>query len=260
MGWEYLQPCSRVIGLERDNQVPSLAGLRIERHERGVTARRIVELESYIITVGASTLCKDQGVVTVEMNWVRQRCGRLDDDVHPLFFEVGPYFDGEVAGVAGDSVVPVDAAESWVAPLRLEGIAVKSPFEEVGRVGTFADKDVLVDLGCLGTSEHGSDGDELFVRFVDALVSVVAADGVWDASGSRVVHDAFDVSRVVELSACLLIVGAHPVVTRRLVCLDEDIVALTNVDVEDVCLVRHDGNEVGGDNGELVSVDMELEG
>jgi hypothetical protein len=192
MNWEYLQPSSRVIGLERDNQISSLLSLRVERHERSIATRRIVELESHIITVGTSTLCEDKGVVAVEMDRVRQSHRRLNDDINPLL-ELGN-LDGKVARVARDGVVPVDAAESWVAPLGLEGVAIECPLEEVGRVGTFANKDVLVDLGCLGASEERSDGNELLVRFIDALVNVFTADCVRGAIAACVVHNALDVS------------------------------------------------------------------
>ena len=37
-------------------------------------------------------------------------------------------------------------------------------------------------------------GNELLVRFVDAFVDVFTADGVWNTSVARVVHDALDVS------------------------------------------------------------------
>ena len=257
-GWEDLQPSTRVIGLETDNQVPTLIRLRVERHERGVAARWVVELENDIVAVGTRALREHQRIMAVEMDGVGKRHWGLDDDVHPLL-ELGD-LDGEVAGVAGDRVVPVDAAEGGVAPLGLEGVAVESPFVEVGRGGDFADEDVLVDFGGLRAGVHGDDGDELFVGFVDAFVFVLAAYGVWGAGEAVVVHDAFDVARVVELGAGLLVVGAHPVVAWFLIGFDEDVVALADVDVEDVGLVGHDGDKVGGDDGELVAIDVELEG
>jgi len=117
-----------------------------------------------------------------------------------------------------------------------------------------------VNLGGLRAGAHGDDGDELFVGFVDAFVCVFAADGVRGAGEAVVVHNAFDIARVVELGASLLVVGTHPVVARFLIGLDEDVVALADVDVEDVGLVRDDRNKVGGDDGELVAIDVELEG
>ena len=143
-GMEDLQPSARVIGLETDNQIPTLSGLRVERHERRIATRWVVELESDIVTVRTCALRENQRVMAMEMDRVGQGHWRLDDDVHPLL-ELGD-LNGEVARVAGDRVVPVDAAEGWVAPLGLEGVAVKGPLVEVGRVGAFADEDVLVDL------------------------------------------------------------------------------------------------------------------
>jgi hypothetical protein len=191
---ENLQPSARVIGLETDNQVPTLVRLRVERHQRGIAARRVVELKNDIVAVRTRALREHQRVVTVEVNGVGQGYWGLDDDVHPLL-ELGD-LDGEVARVAGDRVVPVDAAEGGVAPLRLEGVAVESPLVEVGRGWYLADEDVLVDLGGLRAGAHGDDGDELFVWLVDALVFVLAAGGVRGAGEAVVVYYAFDVSGV----------------------------------------------------------------
>lgn len=73
-------------------------------------------------------------------------------------------------------------------------------------------------------------------------------------------NDTLDISRPLQLSADLLVVGAHPVVAHGLVGVDDNVVPLANVNGEDVGLVRHNGYKVVGDDPELVSVDVELEG
>jgi hypothetical protein len=187
-----------------------------------------------------------------------QRHRRLDDDVHPFFeFE---HLDGKVAGVAGNGVVPIDAAKCGVAPLRLESVAIERPLEQVGRVRSLAYENVLVDLRGLQTGVEWSCGDKILVRLIDALISIDAASSPGCAGEASVVHNALDVSGVAKLGARVLVVGAHPIVAGLLICFDKNVVTLTNVDVEYIGLIRNDWNEVSGDDHELVAIDIELEG
>ena len=83
-GGKNLQPSTGVIGLETDNQVPTLVRLRVERHQRSVAARRVVEVENDVVAVGTRALREHQRIVAVKVDRVGKGHGGLDDDVHPL--------------------------------------------------------------------------------------------------------------------------------------------------------------------------------
>lgn len=69
-----------------------------------------------------------------------------------------------------------------------------------------------------------------------------------------------DVVGVDRRRAGVLVVKAEPVVTSGLVSSDNDLVTLTDVDVQDISLVRDDGNEISRDDGHCVAIDIELVG
>lgn len=71
--------------------------------------------------------------------------------------------------------------------------------------------------------------------------------------------DTSDIVRVGGSSASVLVVEAKEVVADFLISLDNDFVTLTDVDGQDGCLIGLNGYEVGSDDSELVSVDVELE-
>lgn len=254
------QPSPRVVGLESYYEISALASLRIERHDCGVTSRRVVKLERDVVRVGSGSLREDKRVMAVKMDWMRERNRRLDNDVHPLLAVPPANLYGEVAGVAGDSVVPIDASERWIAPLGLKGIAIQAPFEEIRSFWPFANDDVFVNLGRLRACVEGSDRNEFLVRLIHTFIRVLATDRVRGATKAFVVYYALDVPGIAELSARSLVIRAHPVVARLLIRLDENVVPLADVDVEDVGLVRFDRNKVGRNDSELVAINVELEG
>ena len=73
------EPCTWVIGLERDDEVS-------RRWKHGsVSTRRIVGSQSDSgRIVGSRALSNDEEIVTVEMNWVRNCLCGLDDEVNPF--------------------------------------------------------------------------------------------------------------------------------------------------------------------------------
>lgn len=193
------------------------------------------------------------------MDRMVERDRRLDDDVHPLT-HLGQV-EHQVSRIGWRFVISKNADKSGVLVFGVEGVAVEIPFEKVLRV--CAEGDVLceglvlvvcVDLGCWHQRRQG---------LIHALALVVVGLGfrqgtlVWSFS---VTDYGLDVMGLVVGSARLLTVRSHPVVSRLLVCLHEDHVALTDLDVEDLSLIWDDVCEVHVDNLKLMIVDVKLHG
>ena len=252
------EPDTWVVGLESEDQVAASAVDWVEWHERNVTARWVVGVEDNRAVVGSLALSQDEEVVTVKMDRVRQWDWRLNDDIDP-FAKIW-HFNGKVARVGWDGAVVVDGLQSWVIPLSSEGRAIQSPLEEVRGVWTLTNNNGLLNLSILSASSEWHPWYKLVIWLVNALLGVVVGRRGWHAREASVVDNTLDVLSVGKTGASLLVIRAHPVAAWGLIGLDDDIVTLTNIDVEDVGLVRYDWYKVVRDHSELVAINVELEG
>lgn len=137
------QPSSWVVGLESNDQVTG------SWKHGDITSWRVGGGESSGGRVSSGILCEDIEVVTVEMDWMWDGLGSLDDEVDPFIGSV-ELNDVGVGGVAGVSLV--DLEKSWVGPFDFEGGTGHVPFEQV--VGSSDSDSEVVGLILIG-SVHG---------------------------------------------------------------------------------------------------------
>jgi hypothetical protein len=213
------QPHAGVVGDEREHQ-PAGGG-----QERGIATGRVGEVEGRRRVEGAESFGEDPEVVAVEMDRVRERDGRLDDDVDHLLG--GGELDEQGAGVCRQRVAFLDVEKRRVVVLGHEGVAIEIPLVQVVLVG-------LDDDGQRGgcnvcwAGVEGDLGDQVGESYVDALVRVGGAHGGWSGAGETlVVERGLDVSVLDGVGARFLVVDTEPECTRRLVGCDDNIITLT---------------------------------
>lgn len=119
------------------------------------------------------------------------------------------------------------------------------------------------------TNSVSSDGDQTSQRFVltepknatGAVVfaSVIVGRRSWSASRAAcIVNDTTNIIRIDRSGTSILVIKTQKVVTDFLVGLNDDLIALTDVDTENGGLVWLDWDEIGGDNSEFVSVNIKF--
>lgn len=203
----------------------------------------------------------------MKMDGVPKRNRTLDDDVDP-FTELDR--NSKVARVGGDSVVVDDAVQSGVTPVGLEGGSIQVPSVQVDRVRVGDNNIVLNGFGRradrLLDNRHQAGKRLVFTVTKDTACTIVLARvspssrGRGTTGAACVVDDTSNVIRVDSRSTGVLVVESQEVVANSLVGLNDNLVTLTNVDVQSGGLIRYNRDEIGGNDCELVSINVELVG
>lgn len=169
----------------------------------------------------------------MQVNWMRdwnlRASSLLNDPVRPD--ALGRQFDEvvslRVAGVAGD-----DVFECWFLPVNINGGHIDAPNDDVLVIGCdLFNIDVHIegrDLACEVGARHSSVPPRLQRAFVLANTGSGGPVGCWiSCSGTG----------ICEYAAAIEVVGActisrrfcpEPIVARRLISVDDDIVTLSN--------------------------------
>src|SRR5262249_47738530 len=79
--------------------------------------------------------------------------------------------------------------------------------------------------------------------------------GIHPSRSIRITDNSLDIPVLDHIGTTLLVIGTHPVVAAGLICIDDDLVPLTNVDEKNVCRVWYDRHEVGGNYCQGVTID-----
>jgi len=251
------KPDTRVISLKSNNHItPS-------RQHRDITTWGVGPPRaerSFSSVKGAITLVQDVEIVAVKVDRMREANGNLlDDKVVP--FMVGQ-FDNVVLGRVGSG--GLEKLKGRVIPVDVGRHVAKGPSDDRGNVD--APEEVLrgreVDL----RNRLGHHGHEAGDGLVGAVLRDRYAGGGWVAAGRtpRVPDYTLDIGGVVDSCAAGSLNGcAEPVVFqicgRVGLCLDNDIISLPVPDQDRVDGVRGNGDEVCGDNLELMIVERETE-
>ena len=253
------EPGARVASLVTNNEVATFVGNGVGGHQSDITSWWVDGVEGNAAVVETVTLAEDHEIVSVEMDRVGQRNGRLDDKVDP-FTEVGD-LDGQTTRVRWDGVEVDDIVESWVTPLRHEGGAGESPFVEVGGLVIRSNNNGLLNGLVLSTRVEGEVRHQALQWLVHTfnLVGVCGGSGSCSLVGAFVADDTLDVGGLDHGSADGLVVSTHPVAARGLISLEDEVVSLSNVDVDNVGGIRLERDEIALDDGKSVLVNEELE-
>lgn len=191
------------------------------------------------------------------MEGVGQWNDRLDNNVNPLFCL--RKLDEESTAVSWEGLVFPDSEKGWVVVFGHESCSTDVPFVELGAV-TLHD-DIEGAFGDVGRSDtHRCNRDKAGHGFVDTLACVgvsITAGSVCDR-GAIIVNDGSDVKSLDGTGTSVLVVSAQEETSSGVRGLDYHIVTLTNVDVQNVGGVRGDRNEIRGNNGELMVVEVNL--
>lgn len=238
------EPGTRVVGLESEHQVSTT------RKHGHITTRGVGRVEGRGgVGISTGSLGEDEEVVAVEMDWVRNGVGGLDDEVGPLVGS-GELDDTGLVGPVGFAVV--DLEKRGIGPFNGHGGAAEVPFEEVADLADSDGKVVTVILGADGLGDVGDKVGKVFIVTVVGL-GVGRCGGVRGAA--RVVaDDTTNVVGIIIVGAGGLRDSAEPVVGGGLVGLDNDIVTLANTDAEDLGGVRDNWNQVHGDDSDVMAI------
>jgi len=246
------KPDTRVISLKSNNHIT------LSRQHRDITAWGVGPPRaerSFSSVIGAITLVQDVEIVAVKVHRMREANGNLlDDKVIP--FVLGQ-LDNVVLGRIGSG--GLEELKGGVIPVDVGRHVVQGPSDDRGNVD--APEEVLrhreVDL----RNRLGHHGHEAGDGLVGAVLRDRYAGGGWVAAGRppRVPDDTLDVGGVVVSCAARSLHGcAEPVVFqicgRVTLCLDDDIISLPVPDQDGINGVRGNGDEVCGDNLELMIV------
>lgn len=160
------EPDTWVGGVECNNKVTRGTSGRVSWHDSDITTWRVVKVKRDTWVVDTSTLCEDQEVVTVKMDWVWQRNLGLNDNVYP-FAKIW-HFDHWVASVLWNRAVIKDGFKRWRLPVLVKGRARERPLEEIGVATLRSDQDIVVLTNILSTGAPWDDWYETLVRLVQA--------------------------------------------------------------------------------------------
>ena len=263
------EPDTWVVGLEADDGVAWWGAPASGASEHGgITSSRIVEVEGVDKrwVPGGVALAENRHVVTVQMHGMASEELVLDDEVHPLVL----YVQGDV--VTGSGVAKGAGSKglkSGLGEVDVHGTVVDEPSEDnaIIRGGDIRD----------GTSWEGRDGLlecrlrsstllEIWAEAGKRLVSangevsggLASSGGGWESSISTFIkEDTVGISKTVVGTArwATSLSNSSEEVTRSLlVHLHNDIVSLTDTNVEPLSLVWGDGNVVSCNDGHLVAV------
>jgi len=255
------QPGARVVGLEGQQDEAVL------RQVDCVAPRRVGSLDiDEVVEKEPAAACEHVRVVAVQVQRVRQRQERFDDDVHP----VGALEMRQVDGVEVGCQVKISIVEHLLDDRVLHGrhIGGRSAdlppeCQRVVLPGEQLSVEVLGDNRLADVVRDPGDQVREVLVAADVQHGPLLAGGPFGLGrrGGVVPHDAADVEGIeVDGEACQHGMGAHPVVGGLLVGLDDDVVTLADGDQQRLGLVGHDGDEVHGDDRHLVPIDGEPEG
>lgn len=208
--------------------------------------------------------------------WCASEVQVLNDPVDPLAF-VGK-LDQVLS--AREAVVAIhDVLKDGLAPVDIHGGSVDTPNDDVAiSVGVWVTWDGLDTLGdawntetdgeSLNLSEEVGDVTDLVghpggERSRGVTVAAVGVVGLGGRSGNllaRVGHDSVTNTIVGGVAASSLGLDTEPVVTGSCVGVENDFVSLTNVEQDRVDVDGLDGDEVGGDDFKLVTINGNTEG
>lgn len=163
------EPDTRVVGIVSKNEVPSSTGGNVRRHLSDITTWWINQVECDTAAVSASTLGKDQEVVTVKMDGMRDRSLLVGyDNIDPLAKVRS--LDGKVARDVRDRAIVNDRLQSRIRPFGEEARAGQLPLEILSNS---SDLDVFADLLGLAPGVPTDDGHEAVVWLIVTRKRVV---------------------------------------------------------------------------------------
>ena len=246
------------------------------REESSIATARVVEAKSVGGAVeGAGAGAQDPEVVTVEMDRVRQegRASFLDDPVGPGGVGTVKFVEVELAWEVVGLLIK-NILQSRLGPIDVHAAGVDEPGDEVLILaGQRAEGEVkLAQAGDEGSAGNGTrpEGSGWFVVAVLVEGSTGRVGAIDDRSGGvvqdtagndRSVADSFGVVDQRDTTVCAAGADTHPVVTGSLGGVEDDVVALA--DVERHLSEAFPGNswyEIGCNNIERMSVHGEGEG
>jgi hypothetical protein len=206
-------------------------------------------------------------VVAVQMHGMASEELVLDDEVDPLVLDV----QREEIAVGGVAGATGEGPESWVGKVNVHGSVVDEPAEDGSIIGSIdsghetrgngADGVGELLQGTTGFLDVGNNaGDGLVEADSEISSSLATGGGSWEREiGTLVDEHTVGVSETIVGAArwtASLSDSTQEVTGSCLVHLHDDIVSLTNSNVEPLSLVWLDGNIVGGDDSHLVVVEV----